>query len=71
MSTLGERVVEAQRHIAMNAIASPHVWPQHARLRAAKVNLELAQQELVAAQKAWDDLIEPAPAAWKKLAPQV
>lgn len=71
MSTLGERVVEAQQHIAMNAIASPHVWPQHQRLRAAKLNLDLAQKELVAAQAAWDALIDPAPAAWKKLAPQV
>ncbi len=71
MSTLAERIVEAQVQMAKTAIADPARSQQWCRLQCAKTKLEAAQVEFEAAKKSWESLIEPAPAEFKKLAPRV
>lgn len=66
---LKQRIAKAKVELAKSAIASPEVYPQWDRLRAAKINLARAYTELTDAQREWDAIIEAAPPEWKALAP--
>ncbi len=51
---------EASVSLARTALANPFIYPEANRLTSARRRLAQAQQELAAAQAAWDRLIAPA-----------
>lgn len=69
ISRLDQHIEKAKVEVAKSAIASPQIYPQWDRLRAAKRNLIDAYRELNEAQQAWDNLIAATPAEWRAPAP--